>query len=220
MTLGCKNLSPQINHLEMAAGKTLRDWYELKSAEKNSRNWHTASWKTRFRWVRQDVCTWIIEKPKTAWDNACTHGDYVASAHGISRLRQAIHQYYLAWRYDLPLDYYYLRELYRPDRWEDARHHIPRFWILQNEIRNQYSSNHSVLCDDKVEFYKHCQKNSIPSPKILTQIENGKIVLDKGNPERDIFIKLKEGAHGDGAEICKWDGKKYKTSHKKLLSYK
>jgi len=191
MTLGCKNLSPQINHLEMAAGKTLRDWYELKSAEKNSRNWHTASWKTRFRWVRQDVCTWIIEKPKTAWDNACTHGDYVASAHGISRLRQAIHQYYLAWRYDLPLDYYYLRELYRPDRWEDARHHIPRFWILQNEIRNQYSSNHSVLCDDKVEFYKHCQKNSIPSPKILTQIENGKIVLDKGNPERDIFIKLK-----------------------------
>jgi hypothetical protein len=46
------------------------------------------------------------------------------------------------------------------------------------------------------------------------------MVLDKGNPERDIFIKLKEGAHGDGAEICKWDRKKYKTSQKKLFSWK
>lgn len=141
-------------------------------------------------------------------------GPTVARATGKPVWRQILEQLWLAVRYSIPPDKYYVFDLFRPERLANARHYILRYELkggfhnlvhFHTRVTMRRSTKESLK--DKLLFFRRCEKAGVASPRVF-QVATadgafaGESWQGDGLPPHDLFIKPVKGKGGRGCE--KW----------------
>jgi hypothetical protein len=141
-------------------------------------------------------------------------GPTVARKTGKPVWRQVLEQLWLAVRYSIPPDKYYVFDLFRPERFANARHYILRYELkggfhnlLHFHTRVTMRRSTKEWLKDKLLFFRTCQKAGVASP-IVYQVAtpDGAFAPEHHTgdrlPPQDLFIKPVKGKGGRGCE--KW----------------
>jgi hypothetical protein len=207
----------------MPSTRTLRAWYEYLKRRRRVQAWRAADWRSKAGWTRDYIQYWLKNVWQEAQAKSIEFGDYVASIHGISHRQQIIQQCWLHLRYNVPLHDYYIYELYREERWNRVSEHVPAFWMLQEELINRTSPGDKAICDDKVSFFEHCKRHTIPTVPVLGIIDDrGGRNLQGGpltNPRMDVFIKPKQGYEGRCAHLLCYQHGRYANARASYESW-
>lgn len=141
-------------------------------------------------------------------------GPVVARATGKPVWRQILEQFWLAVRYSIPPDKYYVFDLFRTERLANARHYILRYELkggfhnlvhFHTRVTMRRSTKESLK--DKLLFFRRCEKAAVRSP-IIFQVAttDGQFAAEayagEGFAPHDLFIKPAKGKGGRGCE--KW----------------
>jgi hypothetical protein len=151
------------------------------------------------------VMLWMFTRPI---------GPVVARAAGKPVWRQILEQLWLAVRYSIPPDKYYVFDLFRPERLANARHYILRYELkggfhnlVHFHARATMRRSTKEWLKDKLLFFRRCEKAGVASP-IVFQVASADGALApeafgaEGLPRRDLFVKPAKGKGGRGCE--KW----------------
>ncbi|WP_119304632.1 sugar-transfer associated ATP-grasp domain-containing protein [Dongia deserti] len=138
----------------------------------------------------------------------------VARATGKPVWRQIVEQLWLAIRYSIPPDKYYVFDLFRPERLANARHYILRYELkggfhnlVHFHTRVTMRRSTKEWLKDKQRFFHRCEKAGVASP-IIYQVAtaDGTFAPERhtgeGLPPHDLFLKPAKGKGGRGCE--KW----------------
>jgi hypothetical protein len=151
------------------------------------------------------VMLWMFTRPI---------GPTVARATGKPVWRQVLEQLWLAIRHSIPPDKYYVFDLFRPERFANARHYILRYELkggfhnlvhFHTRVTMRRSTKESLK--DKLLFFRRCEKAKVASPRVF-QVATadgafaGESYQGDGLPPHDLFIKPAKGKGGRGCE--KW----------------
>lgn len=155
-------------------------------------------------WPKATLALATMLWPLTSTLRALKHthraGPALARAEGISRVRQLLHQIYLANVYNLPPAEYYHFGLHRHEL--DPAHVVPQF-ELGLALQRLYRDLDSGPVDDKIEFYLHCQAHELPTPPIYVVCSRRTLEWQGGAhslPNEDLILKPTNLSGGTGVE--------------------
>jgi hypothetical protein len=134
----------------------------------------------------------------------CRNGAVVAAQSGRSRIRQCLDQIGLALTSGLLPPWYYVFELYQPEKGPNPRAYLTRGETKQgsNRLLAEAIGSGSPLVD-KERFAHFCAKNRLRTLPVLFSIHDGEIRGEGGGASDDLFVKPVCGRGGKGAE--RWD---------------
>jgi hypothetical protein len=139
-------------------------------------------------------------------------GPEVARAAGKPVWRQVMEQLWLAVRYSIPPDKYYVFDLFRPQRLANARHYILRYELkggfhnlVHFHTRATMRRSTKESLKDKLLFFRRCAKSGVASPLVFqVAAADGSFAPEAfagdGLPPHDLFIKPAKGKGGRGCE--------------------
>jgi hypothetical protein len=126
---------------------------------------------------------------------------------GISIYRQVIDQCWMVWMTGAAPWAYYMCELYRKDGMRYAGEWVMRnptkhgIWKALNRLDPQ-AKNRARKLGDKVAVAAWCAEFGLPHPQPIILVERGEVIWQgqcKGDLDRDLFIKLRDGRGARGA---------------------
>jgi Sugar-transfer associated ATP-grasp len=135
------------------------------------------------------------------------NGKVIAARHGISISEQIMMQINAAWRHSIAPFWFYMFELYLPQRNALAAEYLlahetigPAFTDLQPPMATDNMP-------DKVWFAAHCLKQHVRAVPVFLYLSAGKIMPALSSttdlPDCDLFVKPRQGNGGHNAE--RWD---------------
>jgi hypothetical protein len=142
-------------------------------------------------------------------------GSAVRAISGRSLARQFAEQLTLMRRYRLAPKYYYMFELWVPDRARHAAHYLQRgetkgaAYKLLRQTKAEGVGDEQRL-SDKLDFHDRCQALELPVVPIYFAATNGRaedaFARTQDLPQRDLFIKPRKGCGGNGASRWRYEG--------------
>lgn len=155
---------------------------------------------------------WPVNFTIMLWMFTRRVGPVVARATGKPVRRQVLEQLWLAVRYSIPPDKYYVFDLFRPERLANARHYILRYELkggfhnlVHFHTRVTMRRSTKEWLKDKLLFFQRCEKAGVASP-VVFQVATADGPLTpirykgEGLPPHDLFIKPAKGKGGRGCE--------------------
>ena len=151
------------------------------------------------------------------------NGSAIAARSGVSVAAQVLAQIDMAARYSIAPFWFYMFELYLPERRKQAALYLtahetigPAYTILQPPAE-------ADAMDDKIWFAEHCHEKGVRAVPVLMHFSGGKSRGLKGGssalPDCDLFVKPRSGSGGHRME--RWDfigGGQYRNSASEILS--
>jgi hypothetical protein len=162
-------------------------------------------------WLRTLVVySWPPGAVLVALYQTVRNGRFAARKHRRGVVRQFTDQIRLAFADGVPPIFYYLYELHDPEKARRAFAYIHRGHTKNNGLykflyRKRPERNaRAKLLNNKLEFYRFCQDRALPTAEIFGVAENGRISwFDESRdrlPDESLFVKLRNGKGGRGAE--------------------
>jgi hypothetical protein len=157
----------------------------------------------------------------------CRLGDRVRRATGKSLLRQMAEQFSISLRYSISPKKYYVFELFRSERYKNARHYIARYEFkggLHTFLETRIENPTRRILNDKAAFFRHCQQHGIATmPTFLVVTQDGsteQLTPFEGIlPARNLFFKPLSGRGGRGCERWLYQGDgSYRDQNGTILS--
>ncbi len=150
-------------------------------------------------------------------------GAAIAARSGVSVASQAWGQVQMAARHGIAPFWYYMFELYLPERKKQAALYLtahetigPAYALLQPPFS-------ADGMDDKIWFAEHCHEMGVRAVPVLMHFSKGASRPLKGGsavlPDGDLFIKPRSGSGGHRME--RWDfvgDNRYRNAHGEVLS--
>lgn len=133
-------------------------------------------------------------------------GEIARSQSSRSLLSQFIFQQRLSVRYNIPPESYYMYQFYLHHDVDVCIGYLydRQIHLLLSFLQKATTTFESRLMEDKLAFFRHCQKHHLYTPLILACFEKNAvdyvgIQKDTPLPEFDLFSKPTEGMCGEGA---------------------
>ena len=145
------------------------------------------------------------------------NGRAIAERSGVSVAAQVLGQVEMAARHAIAPFWYYMFELYLPDRKKQAALYLtahetigPAYSLLQPE-------EGADGMDDKIWFAEHCHEQAVRAVPVLMHFSKGQRQPLKGGsealPEADLFVKPRSGSGGHRMEGWVFRGRgRYRTA--------
>ncbi len=132
------------------------------------------------------------------------NGREISKRTGISIWQQILRQFDMAWRYSIAPFWFYMFELYLPERAKLAPFYLlahetigPAFELLQPPENADHMA-------DKVWFAAHMLKHNVKAVPVFLYLSEGEIKLALSSttelPDCDLFVKPRQGNGGHNAE--------------------
>lgn len=169
-----------------------------------------ALWRERGLWGRIKLGLVLLSWPPlfalgSAWSTRL-NGGAVRKLTGKSRLRQVGEQVYAAWFWGCLPPWYYMFELYLPERFAQGHIYLHRFETTGGLYRmltpDRAKLKHSLLANKSI-FAKHCREHGIAIPEDYVISSAEKPTDATTFPQTDIFVKPLDQNGGSGAQA--WD---------------
>ncbi len=165
---------------------------------------------------------WPIALLVAIWVFTSRNGKEIAARTGIPVNTQVKGQIVMAARHAIAPFWYYMFELYLPDRRCQAELYLtahetigPAYGLLQ-------PSSNTDRMDDKIWFAEHCHENGIRAVPVLMHFSGGEQQPLKGGslvlPDADLFVKPRSGSGGHRME--RWDfiaSGQYRNAHGEVM---
>lgn len=151
---------------------------------------------------------WPVAFVLLSWKHSRRLSSKVKAATGKGRLRQVLEQFWVALCFSISPKKYYVFELFRPERFRNARHYIARYEFkggLHNLLESRIENPTRRILNDKAAFFRHCEARGVATPpSFLLMYQDGRMEpLAQINgilPKRNLFLKPLRGRGGRGCE--------------------
>jgi hypothetical protein len=181
--------------------------------------WQRTSWKERLVFVLV-IILW--------WPTTVLHAAYLAIRLGPSRsricgkspLRQFIEQLQVAAQWMVPPLWYYIFEFFDDERRADAGSYVQRVqmkpfiyhWLVDRDARKDARFPFA----NKTYFSQLCWRYGLPSSVVVAVVSSDAVSMQieavKELPPADLFVKIRNGRGGRGAEKWSYVGDRYRNS--------
>jgi len=186
--------------------------------------WRRGSWRSRIGFVVA-ILLW--------WPTTILHAAYLAARLGPSRarqsgkspLRQFAEQIEVAAKWMVPPLWYYTFEFFDDERRADAGDYLQRVqvkpflyrWLIDRKQRR----DRRFPFASKPYFSKLCREHGLPASQVIATV--GKQIGFKDPamtalPPRDLFVKIKSGRGGRGAEKWSYADGAYRNAQGRSLT--
>jgi hypothetical protein len=112
-----------------------------------------------------------------SWKHTRKLSGKVKAVTGKGRLRQVLEQFWVALCFSISPKKYYVFELFRPERFRNARHYIARYEFkggLHNLLESRIENPSRRILNDKAKFFRHCEERGVATPpSFLLMYEDG-----------------------------------------------
>jgi hypothetical protein len=151
------------------------------------------------------------------------NGTAIAVRSGVPVIRQVAGQVAMAARHAIAPFWYYMFELYLPDRERNAALYLTAHETIGPAYSLLQPKPGSDGMDDKIWFAEHCHEQGVRAVPVLMHFSGGQQQPLKGGsavlPEADLFVKPRSGSGGHRME--RWDfigGGRYRNAYGAVLS--
>lgn len=152
--------------------------------------------------------TWPLTFALLSWKHTRRLGGKVQAVTGKSLVRQALEQFWIALWFSISPKKYYVFELFRPERYRNARHYIARYEFkggLHNLLESRIENPTRRILNDKAAFFRHCEARGVATPpSFLLVRQDGRLEplmpINGTLPKRNLFLKPLKGRGGRGCE--------------------
>jgi hypothetical protein len=150
------------------------------------------------------------------------NGRAIAQRSGIGVTRQVIGQVEMAARHAIAPFWYYMFELYLPERRTQAALYLTAHETIGPAYCRLQPPDGADGMDDKIWFAEHCHETGVKAVPVLMHFSKGERQPLKGGteqlPESDLFVKPRSGSGGHRME--RWDfigGGRYRNALGQVL---
>jgi hypothetical protein len=157
------------------------------------------------------VLAWPLTAAGVALHWLRRNGAAIRAMSGKSALRQFVEMLSLAIRHRIGPKYYYMFELYLPERMAKAGDYLMRYetkQIAYRLLRPKVQTTGTPI-KNKIAFAAYCRDHGLPALPLVAAFRDGARVADLGAaelPKHDLFVKRVLGKGGVGAERWNWIG--------------
>jgi hypothetical protein len=151
------------------------------------------------------------------------NGKAIAARSGVSTAAQVRGQIGMAARHAIAPFWYYMFELYLPERQRQASLYLTAHETIGPAYSVMQPPPGADGMDDKIWFAEHCHEMGVRAVPVLMHFSKGTAQPLKGGspvlPEADLFVKPRSGSGGHRME--RWDfigGGHYRNAHGAVLS--
>jgi hypothetical protein len=150
------------------------------------------------------------------------NGRAIAQRSGISITRQVLGQVEMAARHAIAPFWYYMFELYLPDRRKQAALYLTAHETIGPAYSLLQPPEGADGMDDKIWFAEHCHEKGVKAVPVLMHFSKGERRPLKGGqdvlPEADLFVKPRSGSGGHRMERWDFIGEgRYRNAHGEVL---
>ncbi len=150
------------------------------------------------------------------------NGRAIAQRSGVSITAQVLGQVEMAARHAIAPFWYYMFELYLPERKKQAALYLTAHETIGPAYSLLQPPEGADGMDDKIWFAEHCHEQGVRAVPVLMHFSGGSSRPLKGGrevlPEADLFVKPRSGSGGHRME--RWDfigGGRYRNAHGEVL---
>jgi hypothetical protein len=169
-----------------------------------------ALWRERSAWDRIKLGLALLSWPplfalSSTWSTRLNRR-MVREKTGKSTLRQLGEQIYASWMWGCLPPWYYMFELYLPERFAQGQHYVHRFMTTGGFYRMLTPNSvplKDTLLANKFQFAKLCRDNAITIPEDYVVSSPKKPAKVTDFPHTDVFVKPLDQSGGSGAQA--WD---------------
>ena len=151
------------------------------------------------------------------------NGRPIAQRSGVSVAAQVMGQVEMAARHAIAPFWYYMFELYLPERKEQAALFLTAHETIGPAYTLLQPPDGADGMDDKIWFAEHCHEKGVKAVPVLMHFSGGQRQPLKGGsavlPDGDLFVKPRSGSGGHRME--RWDfigGERYRNAHGEVLT--
>jgi hypothetical protein len=151
------------------------------------------------------------------------NGKAIAARTGVSVTRQVLGQVEMAARHAIAPFWYYMFELYLPERKKQADLYLTAHETIGPAYSLLQPPEGADGMDDKIWFAEHCHERGVKAVPVLMHFSGGERQPLKGGcdvlPDADLFVKPRSGSGGHRME--RWDSigeARYRNAHGEVLS--
>lgn len=168
------------------------------------------------------VVMWPVALIAAIWLFTGRNGRAIAARSGVSVTSQALGQADMAARFGIAPFWYYMFELYLPERKAQAGLYLTAHETIGPAYALLQPPEGADFLDDKIWFAEHCHVAGVRAVPVLMHFSKGERRPLKGGvdqlPDADLFVKPRSGAGGHRME--RWDfigGGRYRDAHGTVL---
>jgi hypothetical protein len=181
--------------------------------------WRRASWKDRLVFALAIVLWWPSIVPQAAY-HTIRLGPSRSKVCGKSPWRQFVEQLQVAARWMIPPRWYYTFEFFDDQRRADAGNYLQRVqmkpfiyrWLVDRAARKDAKYPFA----NKVYFSQLCLRHNLPAAIVIAMIFRNRLIMQieaaEELPPVALFVKIKNGRGGRGAEKWSYIGDGYRNS--------
>ncbi|MFM8745589.1 MAG: sugar-transfer associated ATP-grasp domain-containing protein [Aestuariivirga sp.] len=165
---------------------------------------------------------WPVALIAAIWLFTGRNGKAIAARSGVSVAAQALGQADMAARHAIAPFWYYMFELYLPERGRQAGLYLTAHETIGPAYALLQPPEGADFLDDKIWFAEHCHAAGVRAVPVFMHFSKGERRPLKGGvdqlPEADLFVKPRSGAGGHRME--RWDfigGGRYRDAHGTVL---
>lgn len=151
------------------------------------------------------------------------NGRAIAGRSGVSVTQQVLGQVAMAARHAIAPFWYYMFELYLPERRKQAALYLTAHETIGPAYSMLQPPEGADGMDDKIWFAEHCHEKGVRAVPVLMHFSKGERQPLKGGsdvlPHADLFVKPRSGSGGHRME--RWDiigEDRYRNAHGEVLS--
>ncbi len=166
---------------------------------------------------------WPVALPVAVLVFTRRNGRAIAERSGVSIMRQVMGQVEMAARHAIAPFWYYMFELYLPERKKQAALYLTAHETIGPAYSLLQPADGADGMDDKIWFAEHCHEQGVKAVPVLMHFSKGERQPLKGGcevlPDADLFVKPRSGSGGHRME--RWDvmGEgRYRNAHGEVLS--
>lgn len=151
------------------------------------------------------------------------NGRAIAERAGVSVASQVLGQVEMAARYGIAPFWYYMFELYLPDRKKQGSLYLTAHETIGPAYSLLQPPPAADGMDDKIWFAEHCHEQGVRAVPVLMHFSQGERRPLKGGsdvlPDADLFVKPRSGSGGHRMERWDFQGDgRYRNAHGEVLT--
>jgi len=165
---------------------------------------------------------WPIALIPAIWLFTARNGKAIAERSGVGIAAQALGQAEMAARFGIAPFWYYMFELYLPERKRQASLYLTAHETIGPAYALLQPPDGADVMDDKIWFAEHCHEAGVRAVPVLMHFTRGERRPVKGGadqlPDADLFVKPRSGSGGHRME--RWDfigDGRYRNAHGTVL---
>ncbi|WP_421693393.1 sugar-transfer associated ATP-grasp domain-containing protein [Aestuariivirga sp.] len=222
-----ENFAYMVAGLPMALRRMFRPrpTLALPPAEYLHRYYAWSYWRLPFGVLKGLVAglAWFLALPIAILIFTRRNSRAIAARSGVSITAQVLGQVEMAARFAIAPFWYYMFELYLPDRKKQAALYLTAHETIGPAYSLLQPPPQSDGMDDKIWFAEHCHEQGVRAVPVLMHFARGERQPLKGGseilPEGDLFVKPRSGSGGHRME--RWDfigQSRYRNAHGEVLT--